>query len=334
MKLIEQWRNGTLADTQRLKTLRVFATTEPKCNLACEHCYWPHDLERANAQDWSSPVSYLKSLGVPLFFVGRILNERGAEFLRMVIKERATSYMGIVDNGLTILNYPEFLSHWQSINISIDGWREHHDTQRNRKGLFDMAWKTALTLKEQELEPIISSAISPITMNEWEKFEELLMHHDIPMSSTPVWNLPETAKRGRAVFPSDERLRQSFMKLVNGMSKLINIYSAEYVTILKDILAQYEWIIDEEDGDCLKTVLPSRTIIIYRPVSLVSMAELALHWDGVFYSPPTYGPECPKDDVDEKFFSKLRKQNEKELAVWSEITPLIQKKGGERVCQE
>lgn len=329
MKLINQWLSGTLADTKRLQTIRVIATTEPKCNLTCEHCYWPHDLVRVGEQDWTKQIAFLKEFNVPLFFAGRILNERGAKFLRNVFREEASPYVGIIDNGLTILDYPEFFPRYSSVNISIDGWKEEHDKQRNRAGLFDLAWGTVLAMKDQGIDPIISAAISPITMGNWERFEEVLMEHNVSLSSTPVWNLPETMKRGTAVFSSRELLREAFLKLIQGMPKLVNLYSLDYVEILKDILADYDWSVDEEVGDCLKATLPSRTILVYRPVSLVSVCELSLHWDGIYYVPPTYGKEWAKDDVDELFFERVRAQNEKELSVWSEITTLVKKKGAD-----
>lgn len=322
MKLIEAWRNNRLHEIEESSIIRVIATIESACNLSCEHCYWPHDIAREQSPDWSRSISYIKSKRLPVFFAGRILNQRGATFLREMINNDATDYLGIVDNGLTITNYPEFFKHWKSVNISIDGWREGHDRQRNSEGLFDKAWKTVMDLKESGLDPVISSAISPLTMHDWEKFEELLSLNDVPMSSTIVWNLPEAIKRNHAVFGSDEKIREAFTMLVCGIPKLINIYSIDYIRILADLLGKYTWCFDEECGDCIKTTLSSGTVIIYRPVSLVSVAELSLHWDGELYTPPTYGQKVLHDQVGQVFRESVRKLNEEEISVWSGITSL------------
>lgn len=327
MTLIERWSHGNLVKGH-LETIRVLVTTEARCNLACQHCYWSHNIIPNNNNDWRRQVAQIKKMDTPVFFVGRILNKRGATFLRELLAQQATEWLGVVDNGLTILDYPEFFAHWKSVNISIDGWRDQHDLQRGCGGLFEKAWNSVMELRENGVDPIISSALSPITTGNWEKFEEHLVKYNVPMSSTLVWDLPEPSKRGRAVFSSDTFLREAFLKLVNGMPKLINIYSIEQVRVLKDILAQYRWSMDDEGGDCLKAVLPSGTIIVYRPISLVSVAEVSLHWDGVFYTPPTYGLEKPIELVDGPFFRRINQLNFEELLVWSEITHLL-KKGGD-----
>jgi hypothetical protein len=319
---IDAWVDNTLAANGRLENRRVIATVESVCNLRCEHCYWSHNIGKARKINWDEPVKTLKSLSVPLFFAGRILNETSARFLRTVIEQNATPELGIVDNGLTILDYPEFFPRYSSINISIDGWKQDHDKQRGRSGLFDIALETLLELHRLGLDPVVSSAISPITVGNWQKFEEILTEHNIPMSATLVWDLPETAKRGTAVFASESKIREAFELLVTGMPKLINLYSLDHVRILSEQLAQFSWK-QGEGGDCLTTTLHNGTIILYRPVSVVSVVELDLEWDGVFYTPPTYGLKHNSNAVPQGFFAKVQEQRNAEFELWSHIAPNI-----------
>jgi len=325
MKLIEHWLDNSLSSVETLHPIRVIATTEPKCNLACEHCYWPHDLVRAELCDWQDAITYLKPLHIPLFFAGRILNEKGARFLRPLIEQQACSELGIVDNGTTIMDYPEFFPYYRTVNISIDGWRDEHDRQRRKKGSFDTAWNTVLKLKDLGLNPIIASAISPLTINKWPLFEELLMEHNVSMSSTPVMPFPETERRKVSMFDSKSELRRAFEILLDGMPKLVNLYDISYVDLIKDILKSSEWSVDRESGDCIKAVLPTRTIIVYRPVSLLSIAELSLQWDGKFYTSSTYGFHTDIGEINRAHFDRVAQMNKKELEVWSQITPLVER---------
>ncbi|MEK7646201.1 MAG: hypothetical protein AAB381_00705 [Patescibacteria group bacterium] len=314
MKPIEKWLNQSLT---KIEPMRIIATTEARCNLACEHCYWAHDMSSAPISDWRPAARKIANLGVPVFFAGRILTPNGAFFLKHCISE-GIKEIGIVDNGYTILTEPNLLPHYTSINISIDGWREKHDQQRGKVGAFDKAWSTVMELKKQGYDPIISSALSPITLNEWERFENLLAENDVPVSSTLVWALPNTAKRGTAVF-AEKEMCVAFEKLMGGIPKLINIYSFEHAQTLWPILSQLHWNLDTEFGDCLTATLSSGVTIVYRPASLVSVFELSLQWDGVFYTPFTYGKGVPEDEVDTSYLEWARKTNTTELELWSSI---------------
>jgi hypothetical protein len=323
MKPIQKWLKNEL---RSLEPIRVIATTEARCNLACEHCYWAHDLHEPSVEDWLPAARHIAMLGTPVFFAGRILTPNGASFLRNLL-ENGVKEIGIVDNGYTILNYPEFLPHYTSVNISIDGWCEDHDRQRGKVGAFDTAWQTVLNLKSRGLDPVISSALSPITLPNWEKFEDLLAEMDVPMSSTLVWNLPETAKRGKTTIVESEMCK-SFEKLISGIPKLINIYAPQHVRTLWPILSSFTWELDVDEGDCLTTTLPSGTVLVYRPPSLVSVCEQSLQWDGIFYTPFMFGLCRPVQQVDQTYLDWVRRNNATEVEMWK---PLL--KGGEDTCQ-
>lgn len=313
-KLITKWRQGTLDAHQ---PLRVVATIEARCNLACQHCYWAHDLNFQSAKDWAAAVARVKELGVPLVYAGRILGQAGAAFLRECVRQGVE--FSIVDNGYTVLTQPDLLPLYRGIEISIDGWREAHDAQRNRVGAFDKAWSTVLELKRWGLDPVVDAAFSPLSFEGWEKFEALLAEHDVPLSCTLVWALPETAKRGTAVFREDETVRCAFEKLLGGIPKLINLYAPEHIRPLRDILRRFEWREDESDGDCLVAKLTNGTEIAYRPPSVAALSELVLHWDGKFYTPPTYGAKMPLEQVGPEYVESMRKIAAAELADWNAV---------------
>lgn len=316
MTPIETWKARRL---NSLVPIRIIATIEPRCNLACSHCYWSHEMDFTPISNWENVVSKLLPINVPLFFAGRVLTRNGAEFLRLCIERGATKGIGIIDNGSTILKFPELLKSYNTINISIDGWREQHDIQRGKIGSFDTAWNTILKLKEQGLDPVVSSAISPITTSEWSRLEKLLADNDVPMSSTLVWALPNTKERGVAVFDEGVEMRNAFLRLLNGIPKLINIYSLDQVRVLWPILKDLSWVLDTEVGDCISSAQSNGTVVIYRPTSLTSVSEYSLEWDGLFYTPFTYGMKRSVDMIDDSYFDWVKKVNDEELDIWSKV---------------
>ncbi len=314
--LIELWQQGKLT---ALQTIRVIATLEAQCNLACAHCYWSHDIEGGPVADWGRALEKLVHMRVPIFFAGRILTPRAARFLHEYRRQFPAGEINIVDNGSTILTQPELIQHYETINISIDGWREDHDVQRGKVGSFDTAWNAILELKRQGKDPIISAAISPLTTGRWKRLEQHAAEHDVPISSTLVWDLPETARRGTAVFESDTELCRAFEMLILGVPKLVNVYSLKQVELLWPILSSLTWKKDAQVGDCLVAELGNGTQVVYRPASLSMVAEQSLEWTGHFYTPFTYGFKMRVDALDHDYFERVRTMNATERARWSPL---------------
>jgi hypothetical protein len=276
-------------------------------------------MEHKPIEDWSMAVEELASHHIPLFFAGRILTDNGANFLKLCIERNACSEIGIVDNGFTILSHPELLPHYKTINISIDGFKEDHDKQRGKAGAFDRAWGTISELKKQGFDPVVSSAISPLTVDRWYMFEDLLSENDVPLSSTIVWALPNPLERGKAIFADEGGMIKAFNTLLNGVPKLINIYSFEQVKTLWPILRTLEWKLDTEVGDCLSAEIGNGTTVIYRPTSSTSVSERSLEWDGVFYTPFTYGRKMPVSEINQEYTDWVKERNLIELGLWSSI---------------
>lgn len=317
MTLIRRWLRNELVE---ITPVRIVATIEARCNLKCLHCYWSHNMGFKSVNDWGSAVAKIKQTGAPLLYAGRMLTKAGGAFLRECVNQGVS--FSIIDNGYTILNEPDFLPLYTDINISIDGWRDAHDVQRGKVGAFDRAWATILELKRRGLDPTVATAFSSLSFEGWDRFEDLLAMHDVPLSSTLVWSLPETTKR-TANLEDEEMVLKAFEKLIGGIPKLISLYAPEHVKMLWPILKELHWEEDQADGDCLIAELKNGTSILYRPPSLVSVGEVVLHWDGEFYTPPTYGEKVLLDEVDTPYFERIRRLNQEELIQW---------KGGDEAC--
>lgn len=313
---IEYWYEGSLPP---LKPVRVVATIEAQCNLACLHCYWAHDMGFKSISDWTPAIKKLREFNVPLLYAGRLLTKAGSNFLRECRETLSGLEIGIIDNGYTILDYPEFLADYAYINISIDGDTKAHDTQRNKSGSSQRAWDAIFELKKQGFDPIITSAFSPFSFDGWERFEEKAAEHNVPISSTLVWDVAETAKRGTAIFTDTRLLKEAFAQLTRGVPKIINIYSQSHIHVLSDMLTEYEWAMDTDAGDSFTATLPTGTVIVYRPATLIGVAEAGLRWDGKFYTSSSYLENVEYGLVTPEWCDKLSEHMKAESSLWKYI---------------
>lgn len=278
MPILHEWINGKFTRIPFPK--RVLATISAFCNLACSHCYWAHDLKDVPVKNWKVQVDQIAFWDCSLIYAGRLLVPQGAGFLKEYYAKTKKKF-SIIDNGYTVLSYEDLLPLYEQIAISIDGEEIDHDEQRNKKGAFAKAWGSVLELKKRGYDPVVSSALSPISISHWKEFEERLRAHDVLLSTTLVWNLKETKKRNVACL-NDLDVKEAFDLLVKGVPKLINLYSLDHIIVLKDVLKSYTWEFDFEEG-FLYALLKNRTRIIYRPESVLLLSEIDLLWDGKFY---------------------------------------------------
>lgn len=322
MTLIESWLCGSLGQLRRLFPVRVIAIAEASCNLSCHHCYWAHDIHEPHVSDWDTQARQVATLGVPVFFAGRILTPRGMKLLNSCYGY-GSKHFGIVDNGYTIFTAGEdWLRRFDDINISIDGAREAHEKQRAKVGSYDVAWNAVMRLKGMGLDPIVASAFSHMTFDGWDVFEALLADNDIRLSSTLIHVSSPVRVRGTALYKDAEMLRKAFATLAKGIPKIINIYSLENVRALIPIFKEMRWQPDTIDGDCFVSELENGVQVIYRPDSVKMLGEVSLRWDGKFYSPTTVSGESPSLDIDslpDSYFEQAATLNKRELEVWSQI---------------
>lgn len=321
MSLIKQWLSGELQRLRHIAPIRVIATVEAKCNLACHHCYWSHDIHEPHTSNWEAQATRIASMKAPVFYAGRILTPRGMNLLN-ACHSAGVKHFGIVDNGYTIFCAPtEWLHRFESINISIDGWREAHEKQRNKEGSFNVAWSAIRKLKGEGLDPIVSSAFSHMSFDGWDRFEGLLAENDVPMSSTLIYVTSPVQIRGTALYKDEDMVRKAFSVLRNGMPKLINIYALEHVRTLTPLFREMAWQPDAVDGDSLIARLENGVQVIYRPISIQWAAEVTLRWDGRFYPPTADGESSPVtiDHISDDYFKRIAELSKQELEVWSEI---------------
>ncbi len=335
-KHLQLWLQGRLSEARTITPVRIVATADASCNLQCEHCYWEHDIPNSPHQvDWLPAIERINqfhaeakaheaTLQVP--YAGRILSKRGIRFLKALVEhgqikradENDGIILAIIDNGYTVFNCPEFLTLCQYINISVDGWRAGHDRQRRKQGSFDVAWGAILRLKEMGHDPISASAVGPLTWPDWDKFENLLVEHDVRSSVTFVWDMAATKKRDVSSIHGDAELIKIFETLTRGVPKLINLYDLDHVRVLMPFLKELKWEADNYSGDGLVAEC-NGSKIMYRPCAPAFFREIEVLWDGSFKTIESCG-RAQIDSVTDEHFQKVYSIAREERDVWKDVS--------------
>lgn len=314
MSLISEWEKGRI-ETIPANPYLVVVTLSPKCNLKCLHCYWSHNLAGKVAKQWGMVIEKIAASEAFVVYAGRVITKEGARFIAQYC-EFTGRQIGIIDNGYTILKFPELLKYYCDINISIDGIKEDNDIQRQKVGAFNKAWTTVLELKRLGHSPVVASALSNISIRRWLDFEALLADNEIPVCTTPVWGLSETCKRNTGILFSEKELQHCFELLCGGISKLINLYDIAHVRVLAPLLKELCW---HREETYLKAILPNETKVIYRPLSIVHLTEVDLLWDGSFAKIDEKGDLRPLTSNNEEKLAKANSLLLEEREVWSSI---------------
>lgn len=337
-KHLELWLQGRLSDAREIAPVRIVVTADPTCNLRCEHCYWEHDIPQVETKtDWLPVVGRINRFldiaqqgdaSLQVVYAGRILSKQGIRFLQTLRDNSPVKWgsdttgkginLAIVDNGYTIFSATEFLPLYQYVNISVDGWRDQHDLQRRKVGSFDVAWAAILKLKEMGYDPISASATGPLTWRDWDKFEELLVEHDVRSSVTFVLDMPATINRKVASITSDSELISIFETLTKGVPKLLNLYNLDHVRALMPFLKDLEWTADDHSGDGLMAWC-NGSQILYRPLTPAFFREIEVLWDGSFMTLESLG-RGPIDSVQEKQLQRVYALAQEERDVWKDVS--------------
>ena len=322
------WLEGRMPNSTAISPIRVVATPDASCNLACEHCYWKHDIPNGPADiDWSPAVKRIHQFNesalqngssLQVVYAGRVLSKRGARFLDALAQSPIDFTLGIIDNGYTVFNRLDFLPKYQYINISVDGWRTGHDRQRKKEGSFDVAWGAILKLKSMGYDPISASALGPLTWPGWEKFESMLAEHDVRSSTTFVWDMEATAARKVASITSDTELIRIFETLVNGVPKLINLYDLNHVKTLMPFLRQLSWSADQYSGDGIVAEC-NGSKILYRPSAPAFFREIEVLWDGSFQTVESCG-RASIDSITESHLQHIFSLALREREAWKDVS--------------
>lgn len=170
LKLINGVTKSQIANCISSRQLELTILPTEKCNFRCTYCYEdfelgrmkPHVIEGINRLI-SVRAPGLENLGLSWFGGEPLLAMPVVEKISRHAKELSQAYGFTLQGGLTTNGYllnRENLSLLVSLNqdfyqISLDGWRETHDTTRLRadgKGTFDQIWSNLIGARDTSLE--------------------------------------------------------------------------------------------------------------------------------------------------------------------------------------
>ena len=333
MAVIDQWLNGYTHFEPNKATVNVTL----HCNLTCKHCYHIHlnesslqevflgrDTFLPGSKDWTGVVERFKKdfPTVPLTYAGRVLIPRGVQFIKDY-HSRVGRQVSIIDNGYFIMRWIDEIGPMlDQIVISIDGWKDYHDWQREKEGAWDVAWQAVLDLKKLGFDPIVASAIRKPALKNWRRFEDLLEEHDVPLTATHVWEeLPVTEERGTVGSSEADEIIEVLEELTRHKSYvgLVNVYSQQQVVAAKSLLSRLSWSPEE---DVMSAAMPNGGVLAHRPPTVSAMCEISVDDKGSFGTSSDNLSLIKSIEIagTDEYLSLIESHRSKELSLWEEIT--------------
>ena len=212
LALFDQWKQriDTLIKEHPLQIISWEATR--RCNLKCRHCGSPteevelsHELGTEEvigafeqiAQDFDmSRFRHINITGGEPFVRNDLL-----DILKVINKYLFYRNIDIQTNGIYIANHPEILNELKALGvtglgISIDGFKDSHDSLRNMDGCWDKAVKSAQLAVQAGYIVTVSFVAHAKNIDEMEQFYQFVKREIKPrvfrvMTIDPIGRVSE-----------------------------------------------------------------------------------------------------------------------------------------------
>ena len=122
--------------------LRYFLDITYRCNLHCPYCYLGDDRSKneLSTEEWISVIKQIPKFGIISIIGGEPLIRRDFREIYIAASKRVPLRVNLYTNAL-LLNeqlIDDFIKYkLLCISVSIDGYKETHDKNRNKNGAFD-----------------------------------------------------------------------------------------------------------------------------------------------------------------------------------------------------
>ncbi len=134
------------------------------CEFTCQHCIYAPAFAKHNRSlpvaEWGRVIEDIRSsLGIKTFvYGGRSVTDDGLDVLTQLRAKQPDAYIGLIDNGISMLPARERLldvaADW--LDISLDGQEAEHDIQRRRPGSYRAGLQGALWLARNRVAPKVN----------------------------------------------------------------------------------------------------------------------------------------------------------------------------------
>lgn len=136
-------RQGLKAIVNERPPMLAEIILEGYCPYKCSHCIYPPDYHLRNAtlsvNDWGNVLEHLyRNFHFRSFvFSGRSMTSASLSVIEHFKKKYSDVQAGVIGDGPSFAYFLNRLDIFDWVDISLDGWGETHDRQRNMPGSFE-----------------------------------------------------------------------------------------------------------------------------------------------------------------------------------------------------
>ncbi len=291
----------------------VSAVLERTCNLSCEHCLYQDEKSSAtigiknrlhdSIENIVSQLPETNETNQPQFLsAGRIMRPSHLELFRSLRDLRPDVALGVIDNG----SYTRLLKRWPAgfhfnwMDISVDGLRETHNTQRGSENAYDLAIDGLRKAREVTLSPKEGGRVTSLmtltklNVRDIEGVAEELLNGNEPLADQlNITTMAPTNERA-AVIEADEsdvaivwKTLQRLCPMYGDRIGALGIYRTEDIDKLARVIGEkkfYKAFTERVSGLAVNANFIYTTIdgvpIQYQPISIWPPEEFLIDADG------------------------------------------------------
>lgn len=122
--------------------LRYFLDVTYRCNLSCPYCYLGTERKKdeLSTQEWIDIINQIPRFGIISIIGGEPLTRKDFREIYIAASKRTPYRVNLYTNSLLMTEsmIDDFIKYkLLCLSVSLDGYKETHDINRNHKGAFD-----------------------------------------------------------------------------------------------------------------------------------------------------------------------------------------------------
>jgi MoaA/NifB/PqqE/SkfB family radical SAM enzyme len=157
--------------------LRYFFELTHKCNLSCPYCYVEKSeiKEELSTLEWKNIIKQIPFYSFITLVGGEVLIRPDFSEILFECCKKTLSKVNVVTNGILMNEkiIDDFIkSKMLLVSVSLDGWGENHDKNRNKTGIFEKISENLLILNKKRKNKRLMVDIKTIVLKD--NLEDLL----------------------------------------------------------------------------------------------------------------------------------------------------------------
>lgn len=200
---------------KRIPLAIAWAITD-RCNYRCKYCYrWTNNAEELSTKEAFSLIDEFSKIGTKIVNISGgepLIRDDIGEIINYLSKKNIS--VQLTSNGKLVPKKITQLKNLNFIKLSFDGPQEIHDFLR-QKGSYQEVINAIRVAKQNNLKIKLNFTITSHNVDYIDYVLNKAIEFDIKIKFQPVSNVHTLGRNIDSLFPTRQKLKQAFKKLIN-----------------------------------------------------------------------------------------------------------------------